>query len=410
MSKRFDNGKPVSNVSKASQGWLRLDAFPTCCGVLEYARGGRRVRELRTPAAMAKALDQIPLSPITNEHSPASPTRLDHMEGIVLNEVVLQDDGWVKAKVQVMAAKAIRDIEENRRRQLSGGFDSVEFVPTPGRWDPVSLTYRLDGQDPPEGYDESRSIPFDGLQEELKYSHTMLCERGRAGPNGSVRYDSLDPDDGVEISSRYDDTEDQGVTTVKIQIRGIEGEVPDAIGMAYQLEQDKNKERYDAAVAERDTLTGEVTALKAERDTLAGEVTALKAEKTSRSDALDPKALQDRLEVLVVGRKHGVDYLKGDDYLKCSKPDIEVIRDALGKRYDALDLTTSSDDALRGMFNILKSERSSEISSEVKAAVAGSTVPAGGGTPRNDAEAVQARENAAYDAMCKKMEARSANA
>jgi hypothetical protein len=437
MARRFDNGKQIKlEAAKTPHGYLLAEAYPTRTGVLVYGRNDRIVRELRPPEEMVKALDQIARAPVTNVHRHASPDDLAHFEGLIGSEVVLQDDGWVRTSVQIMAAQAIKDIEANRRRRLSGGFDSVRFEETPGFWDPASQTYRLDGGEPPEGFQADRAEPFDGIQRDLRFSHATLCRTSRAGDGAMIRYDDLDEDDGVEVE-RYDvlkqvgglwyvyshdgekklskgyktrgeaakrlrqieffkrQDETEGEMPVKITINEIEYEVAEPVARAVRDELKARNDALETVKAEKEGLAGEKIALAAERDGLKGEVEALKAEAGERHDAAGPEALNDRLTVLATARKVGVEYLKKDP-MTCMKTNEEIMRDAVTKRYDKIDLAEASVEQIAGMFRVLREEQPARfdelfgVASKVEE----------GGERRDDADDL----DVAYADMCKRMD------
>jgi hypothetical protein len=370
MGRRFDTGKQISEAtSRTPHGFLLAEAFPTRTGVLVYRRGGRVYRELRPPEELVKALDQIAHAPVTNVHRKASPQDLKHFEGVTRQDVVLQDDGWVRTSVEIMSAKAIRDIEENRRRQLSGGFDRVRFDHTPGRWDPTSQTYALDGESAPESFNSSKAVPFDGIQRDLQYSHAMLCKQSRAGDGAGIRYDDLQDDDGVEIDpAEATRTEPQRSTEMKVKkmLGGVEYEVEESIARAIEIEM---ASRMDSVEQERDDFKGQVTALTQERDDFKGQVTALTQEKEQRHDAVKPAALKERLAVLATAKQAKVPYLQSDP-LSCVKPSSEIMRDAVAVRYDKIDLSNTSEAEIAGMFRVLEQEQPARFDDVFKAAKA----------------------------------------
>jgi hypothetical protein len=371
MVQRFDIGgdlRLVEGAKRTAQGALVAEARPTRVGVLTYFRQGKRYDELRPPEEVHKILADIPGSPIIAEHRRVGPADSAEFEGIHVGDVVLEADGWVRTGAHIMAAKAIKDIEENKRRQLSGGFVKLDYEETPGWWDPASLTYRLDEQLAPDGFVQARAVRFDGVQRNLVWNHSCLCPRGRAGAHGAVRFDELDEDDGVEVPVNHTEA-----MTVKIAINGIEFEVADSVGMALQMERQaqaqEQKQRLDSLETERDTFKGQVAALATERDTLKGQVIALESTASQRNDAAEPEALKERLNVLTVGRRAKVSYLQVDP-LSCTKSNAEIMRDAVKARYDKIDLTGASDAEISGMFKVMQAEQPPRFDSLLTAAKA----------------------------------------
>lgn len=395
MAQRYDIGgelRLIEGHMKSPQGYLLAEAYPTKTGVLRYIRGGQVFDELRPPEEVEKVLPQIPLTPVISKHRRVGPQDSREFEGVHVGDVVLQDDGWVRTGVQIMAAKAIEDIEKNRRRQLSGGFVEVKFDATPGFWDPTSLTYKLDGQEPPEGFNEAKAVPFDGIQRDLVWDHSALVAMGRAGSHGSVRFDELSPEDGVEVrwdvlkqvdglwfvfsesgkklSKGYgskaeaqkrlsqieffknrDDEED--IMKVKITLDGVEYEVEEPIARAFQTELRGRNDSVSETERERDQLNGQIKALTEERDTWKGKAEALEQEKNQRNDSAEPAAVKERLAVLAIGQKAGVEYLKVDP-ISCDKSNEQIKRDAVKTRYDKLDIEKLSDAEVNGMFLVLQ--------------------------------------------------------
>lgn len=459
MGDRYDIGGDVrlpEGKVRTPHGFLVAEAYPTRVGVLRYRRQGRVFDELRPPEELARILDQIPHSPLVPSHKPVGPDDSSEFEGTLVGDVLLQDDGWVRTGVQVMASKAIADVERGRRRQLSGGFLNVKFDETPGRWDPGSLTYVLDGQDPPENFDESRAVRFDGLQrfypdeEEARgrgldgattFNHVVLCRAGRAGVQGAVRFDELDDDDGLEV--RYDivrqvdgrwfvlsedgkklskgyetkeeaverlqqiehfkrQDEEQEEQTVKIKINGMEFDVSDAVATALMMERNQRADALSDLEEEAEGLKAENKDLTAERDQLKGEVKALKAESTERSDAIDPSVLAERIRVISVGRKVGLDYLKKDPF-SCDRTNDQIRRDAVASHYK-FDVADVSDQEVAGMFRVL-TERDVKVEKgglrSVAEAVAADNDPAT--ASREDEDEAKAYEEA-FNKLCARMD------
>jgi hypothetical protein len=171
---RFDVaglGKP----ERTSQGFLRIPAFLTRAGVLEYKRAdGTVVRELRPPDEVfhARSLSTLSAAPVTDLHPTAmiSPSNVRELAIGHVSDSVKPSGELVEATVTVQHADAIAAVERGERRELSCGYQ-CRIDATPG-------TYRG------ERYDQ--------VQRDIVYNHVALGPRnwGRAGRDVALRVDS----------------------------------------------------------------------------------------------------------------------------------------------------------------------------------------------------------------------------
>lgn len=170
---RFDRSAPVS-VHRTDDGFLRLDAYPTRCGILEYqAADGSVRRELRAPADVfaPESLATLAGAAVTVGHpglvTPATMRR--ERVGVVVGNP-RQDGTAVFSVLQLDDESAISRAEARELVELSCGY-RCDWDPTPGVFE---------GQ------------AYDGRQVNIRYNHVALLPsgKGRAGAQCSLRLDS----------------------------------------------------------------------------------------------------------------------------------------------------------------------------------------------------------------------------
>ena len=189
---------PLGKPERTPQGGLRAPANLTRAGVFTYSNpDGSPRREYRAPAEVfaPEALASLAGAPVTREHPIDGYVTADDWRHKAVGHTGeaprAADDGiHVEGMVYVQDSDTIAAIESGELGEISLGYDQV-YVPGPG------VT--------PEGE------AYDGRQTVLRYNHTALVPKGRAGPTVALRLDS----DGHQIPTETPDT-------MKITIGGKE--------------------------------------------------------------------------------------------------------------------------------------------------------------------------------------------
>lgn len=176
MGLRYD-AHPIGQVERTPQGGIKVPATLTRTGVFSYVQpDGSIRREYRPPAEVFRpeSLAMLRGAPVTNLHpgnGRVDSTDWRHKAVGHTGDDVRQEGTHVAATVYVQDAETIRQIESGDRRQISLGYDQ-DYVPGKG------VT--------PEGE------PYDGVQTNIRYNHTALVPRGRAGDTVGLRLDAND--------------------------------------------------------------------------------------------------------------------------------------------------------------------------------------------------------------------------
>jgi hypothetical protein len=191
---RFDVAS-LGTPQRTSQGFLRIPAYLTRVGVLEYRRAdGELVRELRPgdEVMRAQSLATLSAAPVTDLHPTVmiSPANVREFSVGHVSDEVKPQGALVAAIVTVEDEDAIAAVERGDRRELSCGYQC-----------------RIDAT--PGVHEGER---YDQVQRDIVYNHVALLPRGagRAGPEVALRIDAADGD----AAFRLDADDALGVSTI----------------------------------------------------------------------------------------------------------------------------------------------------------------------------------------------------
>jgi hypothetical protein len=301
---RYDVGE-VTGVERLDNGFLRVDARITRTGVFEYRRAdGTIQRELRSADEVfnADSLATLDLLPLTNDH-PAEPVTSRNAGKFQVGTVTQpkRDGDFVAARIQITDQKAI-DEAEGGKRQLSVGYN-VDLEKRAG------VTSGVPGV--PDG------LRFDAIQTNIRGNHVALLDKGKAGPEASLR---LDGDDAIQIGQTQKPGGDpppiKDPVMLKIKHDGVDIEVTEAgaqVIATLRARLDTADEAKTAAA--KDLSTEKARADKAEED--------LTAEKKAREDSDDPKALEAKVRKRI-GLESKATEILGDDFKVDGVTDAEI--------------------------------------------------------------------------------------
>lgn len=254
MVLRFDRA-PIK-ATRTPEGFVQDSPVLSRVGVFEYRQPDGSVRKEYRPAEEvfhADHLASIAGKPITDEHH--GRITGDNARGKIIGSTLSpgrQDGDNLRGDIVIHDGAATA-----AKQELSLGYE-LELDETPG---------------------EYNGIRYDAVQRKLRVNHLALVKRGRAG-NARL---NLDAADAVIISE--DDKDEPTMPKLRLD-SGLEYEVPAEVAVAHSALQGTakaEKDRADAAVAERDALQAKVDSHAAELE---------EAKKQARADA----AARSRLE------------------------------------------------------------------------------------------------------------------
>jgi uncharacterized protein len=307
----------IEDYQKTPEGYLTVDAPIARSGVFPYRRGDQSVvMEAKLPedifsdatvsSARAKPVtDNHPNEPVTLANFSIYSKGLSHTDSRVENDML-------KVSITVTDEDLIRKIESGQQKEISIGFLS-DVVPEPGQYN---------GDD------------YQFVQRNIEINHIAVVERGRAGPQVSIRNDS----DAWQI-------EDTGgnETMATYKIDGKDYEVDSAV----KSHIDALNAKLDAAevkVQNHDTLQGKFDALKIKSDGL--EADLKKAEEQQLSEDQLDAAVEARTE-LIAGAKT---YL-GDDFEFKGKKEREIKEAVIQKVNPDFKGDSRSDDYVNAFYD-----------------------------------------------------------
>jgi uncharacterized protein len=297
----LDAARVDASASKdLPNGWLKADAFITRTGVFEYKNADGSVRrELRLPEEVfhPDSLASFEMVPLTREHPPVvldSANTADHAPIGHVGDTVRKDGAFVRARIMVTDADAVREIKEGRRVQLSCGY-VCDLEETSGTFN---------------------GKPYDCIQRNIRGNHVALVARGRAGPEVRVK---LDTADAIMVNGESEDScnsrAEGSPSMTKYRIDGVEFEVSESAAQALAK-----------AEAAKDA---EVAALKAAAEKSKARTDALEAEVKSLKEAAAPEKIRETIKARVELERKAAQFLPAET--KFDTMDDDAVRVAVIK-------------------------------------------------------------------------------
>ena len=306
---RFDRN-PLPKVSKTKEGYIKGMAIVTRTGIFKYVDNQGNIRlELRHPDQVleAESLESLKQIPITVEHPSVlvDATNAKNLSVGLTGETVKVDGENIKTTVTITALDGINAVDNGKEE--------------------LSLGYTLDLEEEQGIYNGQ---PYTHRQKNIRYNHLAIVERGRAGANARLNFDSFE----------YAMIVDENITherenMVKINIDNVDVEVDEAVKRAY----DSLNARLDSATAEADTLKAKLDEKEEE----------LKKAKEINSDSAISEKAKARVELIAKAGK----VVNIDGLYDLSDRDIKL--SVIKSRYDSLDLTDKSDDYVSARFDAI---------------------------------------------------------
>lgn len=302
---------PLPKVYRTSEGYIKGTAIVTRTGIFKYVDNQGNIRlELRHPEDVLEedSLESLKQIPITVEH----PTVLVDSSNVkqlgvgLTGETVKIDGENIKTTVTITAIEGVEAINSGKEE--------------------LSLGYTLDLEEEEGIYNGQ---PYTHRQKNIRYNHLAIVERGRAGANARLNFDSFECGMIVDENITHEERENM----VKINIDNVDVEVDEAV-----------KKAYDNLNARLDSATAETEALKAKLDETEEQ---LKKAKEINSDSAISEKAKARVELIAKAGK----VVNIDGLYDLSDRDIKL--SVIKSRYDSLDLTDKSDDYVSARFDAI---------------------------------------------------------
>ena len=308
---------PLPKVYRTSEGYIKGTAIVTRTGIFKYVDNQGNIRlELRHPEDVLEedSLESLKQIPITVEH----PT-------------VLVDSSNVKQLGVGLTGETVKVDGENIKTTVTiTSIDGVEAINS-GK-EELSLGYTLDLEEEQGVYNGQ---PYTHRQKNIRYNHLAIVERGRAGANARLNFDSFECGMIVDENITH-----ERENMVKINIDNVDVEVDEAVKKSF----DSLNARLDAEIKSKSDIQKEIDSLKAKLDEKEEE---LKKAKEINSDSLISAKAKARVELIAKAGK----VVNIDGLYDLSDRDIKL--SVIKSRYDSLDLTDKSDDYVSARFDAI---------------------------------------------------------
>lgn len=326
--RRYDIGA-LQKAIPTPQGGIRIPAYPTRVGILDYRdKNGNVQRELRPPEEVFSpdSLASMQHAPVTDDHPGVAvdPTNWSAYAKGHVGEDVAPQDNHVGASLLIQDGPTIQKIDQGDLKECSCGYN-CDLDMTPGTWN---------------------GEKYDAVQRNIRYNHVALGPDGwgRAGSSVALRLDS----DACQI-------EQEGTKMKTQRIDGVDYEIGSTAWV-------QACEKRDARIAAKEAeLEAKLSAETKRADTATGRADAAEASiKTLKADsakANDPKvihaAVMKRAQVLTmlsrVKTRNGQKFDAAAPEVEASSTDDMLVQ--LMKEIDpSVDLSGKSPDYIQGAF------------------------------------------------------------
>lgn len=293
------------------EGFLNGRAIVTNIGVFPYLNEDGSIRyELRPPEEVfdRASLDSLKMKPLTNDHPDVLVNADNYKEFAVgnLGNGVITDPYHVSIDMSIQEKKAIQDVQ-NGKRALSLGYKTdLEKAQDGARW---------------------MGIPYDYIQRNIRYNHSAIVDRGRAGDAVTIKMDGVDnmaimvrqdnkPTNNIIDKSTEKERNMPDLNLKKIELDGVEYQ-----GEAKVLETlNKYKASLEETTSKLDESTSNLAKAEGERDALKEKVDQLTKELENSIDKDKfSEAVEKRIKLLDAAKKAEVE-VKAD----MSERDIQI--------------------------------------------------------------------------------------
>lgn len=326
-----DSIKPP-RVKKIKGGFVKGESFATGAGIYKYRKAdGSIQRELRHPDDVfdEESLKSLKLLSVTLEHPKEFiDANNAHKYDVGSTGENYRIEGNLVAVTLIIRHQEAIDAINDGKHEISMGY-TADVVPGKG-------TYN--GEE------------YDVRQINIVYNHLAIVDKGRAGSEVSLRFDSAavlieeEPTASDNSNQNNDSTNNVSITQ------------EEETKTMKEKEETKNTDNH--AQFRIDSLSTELKALKAENTALQIKLDSaqikldsvekeLAQEKESKSESVIQKQVMDRADIVLKAAAH-LDDIKSF----AQRSDREIMVEVMNKnRTDAIDFSNRNDDFIRGAFD-----------------------------------------------------------
>ena len=328
----FQYNEDGKTLKRTPQGFVKVKAKANRTGIQTYFINGKTLKRYRSPEQVfsTDSLETLKNVPLTVGH-PSEAVTIDNFKnygvGHTTDDINIIQDGeekYTEVELLLTDSNTISKVEQNMLTELSCGYKCLN----------------LDQQG------TYKNETYDQIQTNIEYNHIALLPTGtaRAGRKARIKlvndslemvYDSLDDENS--------NNNPKGVKkTMKIKINGVEFEVDDLVGQAFnhQLTKDSNdllevKNKLEEITKENGELKGKITVLDAQ----------LKEQPNINDKVNEKLVFIEKAKTLV----------KDSNSIDITMDSVEVMKTVVKERLPHVVLDEKvSNDELKGMFNTLQ--------------------------------------------------------
>lgn len=362
MSKniRFDVGK-IDSAQIDDKGYLRAKAYATRTGVFTYVLSDGTIRrELRHPDEVFSkdSIESLKEIVVTNNHPPEklNSSNTKYFASGWTGKDVVKDGKYIQVNTTITDQEAIDQILNEGKQELSCGYD-------------------CEVEDMSGEYEGER---YDAIQKNIKYNHISIVDKGRAGPEVKIKFDSND-NFGV---MKTDEIKEKEKKPVQIDQDCV------TYGLTYDVSLKKSKEfnkmtkikidsvEYEVSESVAQVMASklkEIESLQSEKESLQGKVDAYDGElkaKEEKIKELESRELSDKEIIEKADSLRKVHSMYDDVLNGEGKKDgltlLEMKKAVLSKLKPGIDFSVKADSYIDGVFDVVSESFKSDQSEKTK--------------------------------------------
>jgi len=319
-------------------GFVSGSVLATKIGVFQYrdSETGDIIRELRSPEEVFNpdSMNSLRNSTWTNNHPPVKVTKRNvkkYSTGFLHGNVEVHNDEFLKSDFTIQDEGNIEAYNAGKVG-VSCGYNCT-LIKSPGVWN---------GQ------------KYDAIQTRIRYNHISSVNTPRLPGSAIItdeseqafKFDAIEVNENIEgLAPSKDKNKENKQPMIKMKIDSHEVEVSESAKIAIEnklkVDNDNLKQvqkKLDKALQVNETLKGTNEALTQE------------VEEAKKIDVND--LVQSRLTLITEAKKH----INKETNLD-SLTDLEIKKLAVQSKYDSIDLADKSEEAINGMFEVVKASK-----------------------------------------------------
>ncbi|MBC1722258.1 DUF2213 domain-containing protein [Listeria seeligeri] len=313
------------DITETKEGYLTVRAPVTKPGVFPYMRAdGEMTMEAKLPSELFadSTIQSVNAKPVTDNHpsEPVTATNYQkYSKGMTHTDAAVKDN-MLFVSFTITDSATIKKVKAGKR-ELSLGFEA----------DVKSESGTYDG------------MQYDSVQTNMLINHLAIVDKGRVGPEASIRGDSI-----AFMMDAQPNKQGGSKNMTKLKIDSKEYEVDSAV-----------KSRIDALEAQLEAATikaGNADKLEGERDALQAQL----EDKTQELDDAKEKAItEDKLDAAVEARTELITSAKtflGDSFEFKGKTDNQIKLDSIASVKKDFKADGKSDDYINAFYDALTAQ------------------------------------------------------